>query len=148
MQMAIDSDIKRCAMKHSATATWNGTGMTGSGSVTVESNALCKTTYTFDSRFKNTKGFCPEELLAASHAADYTMKLRFVLEEAGVTADELVTQCTILFEKGQIASSHLAVKVIADDKSPGLIEKCLQEANTWCPLSIALRIPIIVESMD
>ena len=94
-------------MKRNATAVWNGTGKEGSGHLTTQSTVLNKTQYSFNSRFADGVGTNPEELVAAAHAGCFTMKLTFVLNAAGFTADEIVTKCDITLEDGAITSSHL-----------------------------------------
>ena len=77
-------------MKRTATAVWNGSGKEGSGNLTTQSNILNKTQYSFSSRFAEGTGTNPEELIAAAHAGCFTMKLTFVLGEAGFTPDRTV----------------------------------------------------------
>src|SRR5882762_3406096 len=105
-------------MKRNATAVWNGSGKEGSGNLTTQSTTLNQTQYSFNSRFAEGVGTNPEELIAAAHAGCFTMKLSFVLNEAGFTAETLETTSTITFENGVISESHLVVK----GKVPGISE--------------------------
>ncbi|KPK05380.1 MAG: peroxiredoxin, partial [Gemmatimonas sp. SG8_28] len=57
-----------------ATATWNGVLKAGNGSFTGKSGAF-EGAYTFATRFEGTKGTNPEELIAAAHAACFSMAL-------------------------------------------------------------------------
>ena len=82
-------------MKRNATAVWNGTGKEGTGNLTTQSTTLDKTQYSFNSRFAEGVGTNPEELVAAAHAGCFSMKLSFVLNAAGFTADEINTKCDI-----------------------------------------------------
>src|SRR3982751_2576690 len=102
-------------MKRNATAVWNGTGKEGNGHLTTQSTTLNKTQYSFNSRFAEGVGTNPEELIAAAHAGCFTMKLSFVLAEAGFTPDELSTECFITLEDGAITQSQLVLKA----KIPG-----------------------------
>src|ERR1700712_2114367 len=97
-------------MIRNATAVWNGSGKEGSGNLTTQSSVLNKTQYSFKSRFEQGVGTNPEELIAAAHAGCFTMKLSFVLNEAGFTADEIETKCEITLDNGAITKSHLTVK--------------------------------------
>src|SRR5438270_13311996 len=110
-------------MVRNATAVWNGAGKTGNGNLTTASNVLKQTPYSFNSRFENGQGTNPEELVAAAHAGCFTMKLSFVLGEAGFTPESLETKCSITFENGSISKSHLSVK----GKVPGISEDKFQE---------------------
>ncbi len=82
-------------MKRKATAVWKGSGKDGSGHLTTQSSILNKTQYSFNSRFAEGTGTNPEELVAAAHAGCFSMKLSFVLGEAGFTPQEITTDCTI-----------------------------------------------------
>src|SRR5438552_8628017 len=110
-------------MKRHATAVWNGPGKEGSGHLTTQSSILNKTQYSFKSRFEEGVGTNPEELVAAAHSGCFTMKLSFILGEAGFTADELETRCDITFADGSITKSHLTVKA----KVPGITKEKFDE---------------------
>src|SRR6187551_3366874 len=97
-------------MKRTATAVWNGSGKDGNGHLSTQSTVLNKTQYSFNSRFAEGVGTNPEELVAAAHAGCFTMKLSFVLGEAGFTPTELETTSAINFENGVLTESHLTVK--------------------------------------
>ena len=82
-------------MKRTATAVWNGSGKEGKGHLTTQSTTLNQTQYSFKSRFEEGVGTNPEELIGAAHAGCFTMKLSFVLGEAGFTPDSIETTSTI-----------------------------------------------------
>ena len=86
-------------MKRHATAVWNGSGKEGKGTVSSQSGVLKDTQYSYKSRFEDGVGTNPEELVAAAHAGCFTMKLTFVLGEAGFTPDSLETTSNINFEE-------------------------------------------------
>lgn len=106
-------------MKRHATAVWNGTGKEGTGHLTTQSTTLDKTQYSYLSRFENGVGTNPEELVAAAHAGCFTMKLSFLLNAAGFTADSIETRCDITLTDGSITESHLNVSA----KIPGINEE-------------------------
>ena len=83
-----------------ASAVWNGSGKEGKGQLTSASGALNNIPYSYRMRFENEPGTNPEELVAAAHAGCFTMKLSFVLGEAGFTPDNLETKCEVSFENG------------------------------------------------
>ena len=78
-------------MKRHATAVWNGSGKEGKGTVSSQSGVLKETQYSYNSRFADGVGTNPEELVAAAHAGCFSMKLSFVLGEAGFTPERLET---------------------------------------------------------
>jgi len=122
-------------MKRYATAVWQGTGKEGKGDLTTQSTTLNKTQYSFSSRFEDGVGTNPEELAAAAHAGCFTMKLSFVLNAAGFTADTLETRCDITLADGTITESHLNVKATV----PGITEEqfaaAVADAKANCPIS-------------
>jgi osmotically inducible protein OsmC len=133
-------------MKRRATAVWNGSGKEGSGNLSTQSTVLNKTQYSFNSRFAEGVGTNPEELVAAAHAGCFTMKLTFVLGEAGFTPDELTTECVITFENGSITESHLILKA----KVPGITQEkfdaATADAKANCPISQLLKTNITLEA--
>ena len=133
-------------MIRNATAVWNGSGKEGKGTVTTQSNVLNNAQYSYTSRFEQGVGTNPEELVAAAHAGCFSMKLSFVLGEAGFTPDSLQTKCEITFENGTVMKSHL----IVEGKVPGIDEQkfqeCVKKAEQTCPISNLLKyIPITSE---
>lgn len=122
-------------MKRNATAVWNGTGKEGTGHLTTQSTTLNKTQYSFNSRFADGVGTNPEELVAAAHAGCFTMKLSFVLNAAGFTAEEIQTKCDITLADGAITESHLSVNA----KVPGInkeqFDAAVADAKANCPIS-------------
>ena len=70
-------------MKRSASAVWKGGLKDGRGTVSTESGVLAGVPYNFSMRFENEKGTNPEELIAAAHAACFSMALSLFLGEAG-----------------------------------------------------------------
>lgn len=122
-------------MTRKSTAVWNGTGKEGSGHLTSQSGVLNKTQYSFNSRFAEGIGTNPEELAAAAHAGCFTMKLSFVLNAAGFTADEIETTCGITLADGAITESHLSVKAKVPGISQEQFDAAVADAKANCPIS-------------
>jgi len=126
-------------MKRTANAQWSGDLKAGKGNISTASGVLTSTPYSFGTRFEEGKGTNPEELLAAAHAGCFTMALSAQLGQAGLTAEQLRTECTITFEKladgFAITESHLELTA----KVPGATEEAFQtavnNAKTGCPVS-------------
>lgn len=131
-------------MKRHATAVWTGSGKEGKGELTSQSTVLNKTQYSFNSRFADGIGTNPEELIAAAHAGCFSMKLAFVIGEAGATPEEISTTCHITLENGTITQSHLVTKVrvaLSEEK----LMACVENAKTNCPISKSLNTTITSE---
>ena len=122
-------------MKRNATAVWQGTGKEGKGHLTTQSTTLNKTQYSFGSRFEEGVGTNPEELVAAAHAGCFTMKLSFVLQAAGFTADNIETKCDIELLDGAITSSHLTVNATIPNITQEQFDEAVADAKANCPIS-------------
>ncbi len=133
-------------MIRNATAVWNGSGKEGSGNLTTQSTVLNKTQYSFKSRFEQGVGTNPEELVAAAHAGCFTMKLSFVLNEAGFTADEIETKCEITLDNGAITKSHLTVKAKVPELTKEKFDEYAKDAKENCPISKLLNTDITLEA--
>lgn len=133
-------------MKRNATAVWNGSGKEGNGTLTTQSTVLNQTQYSFNSRFAEGVGTNPEELVAAAHSGCFTMKLSFVLGEAGFTPESLETQCFINFENGAITNSHLVLKAKVPGISQEQFDAAVADAEKNCPISKLLNTDITVEA--
>lgn len=129
-----------------ASAVWNGSGKEGKGTVSTQSGVLQQTQYSFNSRFAEGVGTNPEEPVAAAHAGCFTMKLSFILGEAGFTPDSLETKCEINFENGALTKSHLIVKGSVPGISKEKFEECVKNAEANCPISKILNMPISSEA--
>lgn len=129
-----------------ASAVWNGSGKEGNGTLTSQSGVLQQTQYSFNSRFAEGIGTNPEELVAAAHAGCFTMKLSFVLGEAGFTPDSLETKCDLTFENGSVTKSHLTVKGNVPGISKEKFEECVKDAEANCPISKLLNTAISSEA--
>jgi lipoyl-dependent peroxiredoxin len=124
-------------MKRNATAVWNGTGKEGTGHLTTQSTTLNKTQYSFGSRFADGVGTNPEELIAAAHAGCFSMKLSFVLNAAGFTADEIDTNCVITLDPsvGSVTESALIVTASVPGITQEQFDAFAADAKANCPIS-------------
>ena len=137
-------------MKRSASADWRGGLKDGKGTVSTESGVLSSTPYNFRMRFEDEKGTNPEELIAAAHAACFSMALSAQLGGAGMTADSIETTATVTLEQVEggfaVTSSHLktAVKIPGADKAK--FQKAADDAKSGCPISKLLKANITLDA--
>ena len=132
-------------MKRKVNAIWKGDGADGKGFLTAQSGAFEKMPYSFKTRFENDEGKLgtnPEELIAAAHAGCFSMKLSFVLNEAGYSPEELNTDAVLTFIDGKIISVDLDLKA----KVPGIdkdkFDELAENAKKNCPISGVLNCEI------
>jgi len=137
-------------MIRTAKAAWRGTGRDGRGDLSTGSGALSATPYSFKSRFDNEGGTNPEELIAAAHAGCFTMTLAFVLQSAGFTPSELVTEAATRIEpegegfKITRSALNLSASVPGIDETSFRLLVSAAEQN--CPVSKVLRAEVAVEA--
>jgi osmotically inducible protein OsmC len=126
-------------MKRHASAVWHGGIKDGKGSISTQSTVLKEAQYSYGTRFENGVGTNPEELLAAAHAGCFSMALSLVLNQAGLTADQILTTATISLEKSgegfAITESHLEVEAKVPGATADAFEKAANGAKANCPVS-------------
>lgn len=133
-------------MSRSATAKWHGSGKEGNGQLSTQSGVLNNSKYSYKTRFEDEPGTNPEELIAAAHAGCFSMKLSFVLGEAGFTPEEIETKCEITLAAGAITKSHIIVKAKVPGIDQAKFDECAQNAKENCPVSKLLKTDISMEA--
>ncbi len=132
-----------------ASARYEGFGKEGKGSITTKSGVLDKQPYGFGTRFEGQPGTNPEELIAAAHAACFTMALSFGLARAGYSGETLETSAAVTLDQveGGFEISQSALTLVA--KVPGIaageFAKIAKEAEMNCPVSKLLDCEITLE---
>ena len=125
-------------IKRTATARWEGSGKTGVGTLATQSTVLHDTQYSYNTRFEDGIGTNPEELVGAAHAGCFSMKLAFVLQAAGWTADSIDTKATVVLEGGVISEVHLETSVKIAGVTQEQLEEYTADAKANCPISKSL----------
>ena len=130
-------------IEKTASVHWEGPGKTGQGQISTETGALERYPYSFASRFEDDRrGTNPEEILAAAHAACFTMAFSFACDKAGFATSKIDTQARVrLSPQGEgFVIDRIALTLNA--VVPGIDEARFQEialaAKRDCPLSKAL----------
>ena len=132
-------------MKRNATAIWKGSGKDGKGTVSTQSGLLKDAQYSYKSRFEDGVGTNPEELVAAAHAGCFDMKLSFVLQEAGFTAESLETTAEVTLENGAVTKSHLTLRARIPGISQEQFDKAAEDAKANCPISKLLNAELTLD---
>lgn len=137
-------------IKRSGSAAWSGGLKDGKGTVSVQSGVLKDTPYGFNTRFENSPGTNPEELIAAAHAGCFTMALSAQLGEAGMTAQSLKTTATVSLEKVDggfaIPAVHLSLVATIPGASQQAFEEAARKAKEGCPVSKLLNAAITLDT--
>lgn len=126
-------------MKRSASAVWAGGLKDGRGMISTESGVLVNAKYGFATRFGEEKGTNPEELIAAAHAACFSMALSGKLAEAGLSPEAISTQALVSLEKREAGFTVTEIHLIATAKVPGAsagaFAAAAEKAKAGCPIS-------------
>ena len=125
-----------------AEVTWKGSLMDGSGTIeSTTSGALGTQSVSWKARSTDESGgsTSPEELIAAAHAACFSMALSHGLAQAGNPPDELKTSATVTFQPGEgITKIALTVEGTVPGIDAGAFREAAETAKENCPVSKAL----------
>ena len=137
-------------MKRSGAALWLGDLRTGNGSLTTHSGALEQTPYSFATRFEDSPGTNPEELIAAAHAGCFTMAVCAALTRAGHKPTRLSTQAIVTLEQvagaWTMTASHLEVRAVVADITAEKFAELAAAAEANCPVSRVLKLAITLDA--
>ena len=137
-------------MQRKASAVWKGGLKDGKGTVSSTSGVLSNTPYSFTTRFENTPGTNPEELIAAAHAACFSMALSAQLGGANLTPESIQTSATLTMEKLEagwtITAVHLDVAAKVPGASAEAFSTAAQNAKAGCPVSKVLNATITMDA--
>jgi osmotically inducible protein OsmC len=124
-----------------ADVVWEGDLVNGNGRVKVASETFAEFPVTWASRAERQHGkTSPEELLAAAHAACYSMAFSNGLSKAGHKVERLSTSAEVEFVPGTgITSSTITVRGRVGGIDATEFQKLAEEAKEGCPVSKALH---------
>ena len=133
----------------SATARYRGFGKDGKGSVSTQSGVLDDQAYGFGSRFENGAGTNPEELIAAAHAACFTMALSFALAKEGLSDGSLETTAKVQLDREgegfKVSRSDLSLTARVPGIDEAKFRAAAEGAKANCPISKLLNAEITLE---
>jgi osmotically inducible protein OsmC len=128
-----------------ARTAWNGTLEQGSGQVELSSSHVGTYDVNFPKRAADDAGgtTSPEELIAAAHAACFSMALSNVLAKGGTPPTTLRTRAEVDFQPGE---GITGIRLESSGDVPGLdaegFRAAAEDAKVNCPVSKALAVPI------
>ena len=130
-------------IEKTASVHWEGGGKAGVGKISMQTGAMKDYPYGFGSRFEDDRrGTNPEEILAAAHAACFTMAFSFACDKAGFKTEKVDTTAAVRLAKDGdgFKIDRIALELTA--KIPGItlaqFDELAQGAKKGCPLSKAL----------
>jgi osmotically inducible protein OsmC len=128
-----------------AEATWEGDLISGSGVVSAAtSGAFSSLPVSWASRTEASNGkTSPEELVAAAHAACFSMAFSAGLARAGFTAERLAVSADVTFDKLEggwtLTKSALTVRGVVPGIDQAAFSAAAEAARDGCPISRALK---------
>lgn len=130
-------------LTRSSEASWHGDLRSGKGTITSTTGTLSDTPYTFVSRFEGTgTGTNPEELIAAAHAACFSMALANTLSRKEYAVHHIHTKATVhlgLVDGGyQITKITLDTSGRVDELGEDEFKTAAEETKRTCIISHAL----------
>lgn len=130
-------------LSRTASATWLGDLRTGTGRASTGSGALREAVVTYPSRFESGEGSNPEELLAAAHAACFSMALAARLSREGATPERIDTKATVTLHVGEtgprITRVHLETQARVTGVDEAKFREVAEAAKEGCPISQLLK---------
>ncbi|HEX3469524.1 MAG TPA: OsmC family peroxiredoxin [Candidatus Elarobacter sp.] len=124
-----------------ATVRWEGDIARGKGTIKAESGTV-SASYSFNTRFSNEPGTNPEELLAASHAACFSMALALGLSRAGHAPTSIDTTARVHITRVGEGFDITLIELSTAVSAPGIDDAAFQQlatgAKEHCPISKAL----------
>jgi osmotically inducible protein OsmC len=127
-------------MASKGNAEWKGELKTGSGTFTAGDDITGQ--YSFKSRFEDGPGANPEQLIAAAHAACFSMALSGALGDAGTPVDSIKTDAVVTLRFVDGAPKITKIELTTVGQVPGIDEAAFKEAAAGakanCPVSKAL----------
>lgn len=137
-------------MQRTGSAIWSGDLKTGKGKVSTESGALKELPYGFNTRFEDTPGTNPEELVGAAHASCYAMAMSLGLGEKDLKADEINASAKVTLSEVDGGFAVTKVHLDVSAKIPGISDADFQEVaeatKKNCPLSKLLTAEITMDA--
>lgn len=132
------------AAKRTAQAVWEGDLLRGHGRVKGASGGLAETGVSWSARTESSGGkTSPEELLAAAHAACYSMALSAGLGRMQTPPTRLTVEATATFDKVGDVWKVTTMDLNVTGKVPGIalaeFEAAAKAAGDGCPISGALK---------
>jgi lipoyl-dependent peroxiredoxin len=130
------------ATERRAVVTWNGSLLEGSGTIdSSTSGAIGGQTVSWKARSTDEAGgsTSPEELIAAAHAACFSMALSSGLSKEGHPPERLSTTATVTFQPGEgIVKIALEVEGDVPGVDADAFQAAAEGAKENCPVSKAL----------
>jgi lipoyl-dependent peroxiredoxin len=137
-------------MQRNAIAVWENSLKQGEGRLTTQSASLKDARFSFPTRFGNEHGANPEELIAAAHAACFSMAFVYFAEAAGAVPRRVETAAEFHFDLGANGPVVTGIKLSLQADVPALepqrFQAVAQQAKENCMVSRLLNTTVTLEA--
>jgi lipoyl-dependent peroxiredoxin len=137
---------RKAQAERQASVTWEGDLATGRGTITsTTSGAFGNLPVSWPARTEQPGGLTsPEELLAAAHAACYSMAFSHALAQGGNPPERLEVSARVGFDPKvgggfEVSFSELTVRGRVPGMDQAAFEEAARRGEQGCPISNALR---------
>ena len=124
-----------------ASAQWKGDLKSGTGLFRIDSIAF-EAKFSAASRFEESDGTNPEELIGAAHAGCFSMALSANLDKNGFKPENISTQANVSLVKTKLGFTITRIDLYTEVRCAGIENQKFQEiaaeAKKNCPVSRAL----------
>jgi osmotically inducible protein OsmC len=122
---------------------WEGNLKQGHGTISLGANGF-QVPYDFATRFGDSAGSNPEELIGGAHAGCFSMALAHALGEAGYSPERIHTIARVHLEKGDGGFSIPKIELESEAEVPGIdndmFQRLAHEVKLTCPVSEVLSV--------
>ena len=137
-------------MQRNAQAIWQESLKKGEGRLTTQSASLKDARFSFPTRFGNEHGTNPEELIAAAHAACFSMAFVHFAEAAGAVPKRVETTAEFHFDLGAsgpiVKGVHLSLRADVPQLDAERFQAIAMQAKENCVVSRLLNTTITLEA--
>jgi len=131
-------------IERTAHLSWEGNLARGLGTISADTGAFEELPFSWASRTSGHEGrTSPEELLAAAHAACFSMAFSSRLAKNGTPADSLDVRVEVTFDQvdggWKVASSKIKVTGIVPGIDAAAFDRLADDAKDNCPISAAIK---------
>ncbi len=137
-------------MEKFSTVVWTGGLKDGEGRITSESGALKDVPFSFATRFEESPGSNPEELVGAALAACFSMALSQQLEKSGFTPAKINASASVKLVKQdegfEISDVYLSAQGIVPEIDETTFRDAAELTKKTCPMAKVLNASIHLET--
>jgi lipoyl-dependent peroxiredoxin len=139
-------------MQRNAKALWENGLKNGQGRLSTQSASLKDARFSFPTRFGNEQGANPEELIAAAHAACFSMAFVYFAEAAGAIPRRVETNAEFHFDMSAggpvVTGMRLSLRADVPELDTQRFQAVARQAKDNCMVSRLLNTTVTLEASN